>query len=323
MLPRTKSPRSLLSKRVQALICALCLCANSTALAEHTIKNGESKTEIISRSSTITNYYNSFGVITSSTTVSKQTVKTTSTNGETNKEITQTQTTTSTTTSKWMGSSVKPIETKTSGTMTSSDGGQSTTTGTTTYTYTNSGKLESCAGESTTTGTQANSSYTSNRTETYVIKDGQAIIDTSSSNTTYNGPDGTNVGNSTSVTKYEYEMSGGSWQVIKETSTDNSTYTNGGEMRTTTTKTYTRDSNGVISDVSQTKTGTRVNITSTGGKESQTLVKYEAEFKYSEDHGWHITKDTETWDRDSAAAIHKSDASSDDDSGDDDDSSKD
>ena len=99
----------------------------------------------------------------------------------------------------------------------------------------------------------------------------------------------------TETTAYEYSLVGGAWQLMKETSISATTQTDGGMENTTTTKTYTRDANGVCTGISQTRTGTSSTVGTSGGIYNYTLQDYSATPAFDAQQGWYISQESYNW----------------------------
>jgi len=249
------------------------------------------------------NVYNNYGVQISGTETTTTTTITTNSKNETSTTVT-----TQTVSSEWRGGSVKVANIEGTSHTDGTDGSSSDTTFTVTYEYTDgTGKLKGASGTSSTTGDSGTDdngerigTYKTSTTDTYTIRNGQALRTKSVTTGESYGSDGTKKGDIEQTSTTEYKLVAGTWQVSKETTVSKNTGVDGSSEDVTRVRTYTRDENGVITDVSQTASGTRVVITSTGHAETLTMHNYSAEFEFDEEGGWILTD--ENYDFESADA---------------------
>ena len=103
------------------------------------------------------------------------------------------------------------------------------------------------------------------------------------------------------VTNYTYDLIGGAWQLMTETTTSHTAQTDGGFEDTTTIKTYSRDANGVCTGISQTKTGTSSSVGTTGGTTTYTLQNYSANFQFDPQQGWYLADESYDWTMDTSS----------------------
>lgn len=285
-----------------ALLCAVSLIAAPANAADVT-GSKITETKLISTTRHVTNYFNAFGVCTSSTEVSTSVNQTTSVD-KNGKETTSTTTTTQTSTSTWKGGSVKVDKIEGSSETKGSDDSHSKSESTTIYTYDEDGKLQGASGTGTVTGDKGKDAngedagtYSSTSTDTYIIKNGQALRSSTESNTTYYSAEDPSkeIGTSKDVLTVEYELKGGNWVAKTETTTSHNV-TPGDTTQTTDTvkvKTYTRDETGAITGISQTMTGTLVY--SGGQNYTYKLENYNATFKKDPKQGWYQEMEEYDW----------------------------
>jgi hypothetical protein len=266
-------------------------------------KSSKVKTKIISGIQHVENFYNAFGVCYMST--DHSTTVTQTTDGDTTSTTTQDSVTMQT----WKGGSLKADYTNSTSDTTGDDGSSSHTVSKTTYEYDENGKLAGASGTATTTGTLAEGAngesggeYTSTQTTSYTIKNAQALPSQTTTHTVQTLEGQVSV-TSDEVTTFSYELLGGSWRLMQEVSNSISTTPDGGRTETTTTKTYSRDANGLCTGLSQTMTGTRTVKTATGGTETWTLSAgdYTATPSFDEEQGWYISKVEYDWKLNSSA----------------------
>jgi hypothetical protein len=253
------------------------------------------KTEIISSVIHVETFYNAFGVAYMSTESTKTTTETS--DGET----TGTTISTSFTQQTWKGGSIKPDFSTSVSDTTNPDGSGSHTDSRVTYSYDGEGRLAAASGTATTTGTNADGAngesggnYVSTQTTSYIIKNGQALPSQTTTNTTQY-LEGEESGTSTEVTTFTYDLIGGAWHLMQEVSNYSYTSTEGSTQNITTTKTYSRDANGLCTGLSQNKTGTRMDIGSTGGKTYYTLSNYDAKVEWDDQQGFYVSSDPYDW----------------------------
>jgi hypothetical protein len=204
-----------------------------------------------------------------------------------------------------------------SSTTTGDDGSHSESTNWVKYEYNDNGQLKAASGGSSTTsdmGKDANGEWIgaseSSTVENYDIWNGQAILVSSVTTGTNYGPsvknqtDGTNrtkTGTFTSTTNYEYQLIGGSYQLMKSiehTHTDNlkSETTSQGSSDITKTVTYTRDPvTGVCTGISQKEEGTQVVVNANGGSTTFQIQNYKATPAFDAELGWYIKSWSYDW----------------------------
>jgi hypothetical protein len=256
----------------------------------------------MSMSIRVENVYNAFGVQISG-------IETTTTSTNTSNSLNETSSTTTIQTvySEWRGGSVKVDKIEGTSDTKASDDSYSHTTFSVDYDYeSGTGKLSSASGGSSTNGsygTDANGeaigTYNTNTTETYTIKNGQALRTQSSTTGASYGPDGTKKADIKQSATYGYSLAGGSWQLTAETTVSENIGVDGSSEKITRSKTYSRDKNGVLGGVSQTASGTKVVITSAGASKTLTMHDYSAEFEFG-DAGWYLKKESYTWEEGAA-----------------------
>jgi hypothetical protein len=290
-------------KVAAATIAVLFVLGQTCAFAADTSSSTNVNTNIISSTRHVENFYNSFGVCYTSTEKSSTVTQTTSSsvvNG-----VTKTNTSTTTQESfvmqTWKGGSLKPDYSTSTSTTNGTDGSSSVTNSKVTYTYDASGKLSGASGTATTTGTlasdtngQSGGTYTSTQTTSYIIKNAQALPSQTVTDTT-TSLNGQTKSNTHEVTSFSYELIGGTWHLMKEISNSSTTSTDGGSEQRTTTKTYSRDANGVCTGISQTATGTSVSVSETGGKSTYNMGNYSATFKFDSMNGWYMSGESYDW----------------------------
>lgn len=183
------------------------------------------------------------------------------------------------------------------------------------YSYDAAGALTACSGS----GTYKSYSmylkdgervtYNSGKgtiTETYEIRDGQALL--TKSETDGGGEkgdldrglfdkDGNKIGtfsNTTTVTSWVY--AGGQWLSESQESVNESEVT--GQSRETITRTtnYIRDENGTLTGIVQTAVGDQY-VTRTGGEIHYTLEGYSATVSFDDAQGYYISEEEYTWRR--------------------------
>jgi hypothetical protein len=203
----------------------------------------------------------------------------------------------------WKGGSLKPDYSTSTSTTEGTDGSSSVTDSKVTYSYDAGGKLTGAKGTAHTEGTLASDaydgsggSYVSDQTTTYIIKNAQALPSQTVTNTTTT-VEGQEKSTTNEVTTFEYELIGGTWHLMEEVSVSHTSMTDGGSEDMTTTKTYSRDANGVCTGISQSATGTSVSVTETGGKYTYTLdsKNYDADFSFDEVNGWYMSHLSYDW----------------------------
>jgi hypothetical protein len=205
----------------------------------------------------------------------------------------------------WKGGSLKPDYSTSTSTTEGTDGSSSVTNSKVTYSYDGSGKLAAASGTAHTEGTLASDvngesggNYVSDQTTTYIIKNAQALPSQTTTNTT-SYLEGQVKSTSTEVTTFEYELIGGSWHLMSEVSNSSTSMTDGGSETRTTTKTYSRDANGVCTGISQTSSGTSVSVSETGGTSTYNMSNYSADFQFDEQNGWYLANETYDWELES------------------------
>jgi hypothetical protein len=242
---------------------------------------------------TVTNF-NPFGIAIGSTST---TTTTTTTYDSTTPTETYTSIDVSVATSTWHGGGLKVDTVYSTNTGTGSDGSTSTSTITDTYVYDNSGNLLSVSGTGTVTSYDEATGQTSTGTiiRTFIVKDGQALMTSSVTTGTITDKDGKEIGtftNTTTIAEEDYEYLGGNWVPMKVT---NVSYSNTAQSTSTVTRitTYTRDSAGTITGLSQTATGTLT--THNGGGTQNYTLEYSAVAAFDAYNGWYISQETMTW----------------------------
>jgi hypothetical protein len=261
------------------------------------------KTKIISSVKHVENFYNAFGVCYTSTESSSTVTQTTgssTSNGET-KTNTSTTTQESFVMQTWKGGSLKPDYSNSTSTTEGTDGSSSVTNSKVTYSYDATGKLAAASGTATTTGTLASDAngesggeYTSTQTTSYIIKNAQALPSQTVTDTTQT-LEGQVRSASHEVTSFTYDLIGGSWHLMSEVSNSSTSMTDGGSEQRTTTKTYSRDANGVCTGISQTSSGTSVSVSETGGTTTYNMTNYNADFEFDEQNGWYLANESYDW----------------------------
>ncbi|MDD2702388.1 MAG: hypothetical protein PHC33_00020 [Candidatus Omnitrophica bacterium] len=207
--------------------------------------------------------YNAFGVAVSGT--QRLLTTTISTNDEGQRQVTVTETTNQL---ESTGGSLKVVSSHLESDTASDDGANSHTEGDTTYTYNANGQLAGASGTAHTTGDRGRApnedgemedlgTFESDTTETYEIRNGQALRTRSVTTGTNFGPDGEETSTFTETTTYDYDLVAGSWQLMSETSHSRSDSRDGSFSDITKTKTYQRNGDGIVTGLSQTATGTQ------------------------------------------------------------------
>jgi len=280
----------------------LTLAAAFILLGAGTFVRADDDTTIVSTSMKmvieVDNVYNKYGVQISGTETTTTTTTTTNSKNETSTTVSI-----QTVSSEWRGGSVKVAKIEGTSKTNGTDDSSSDTTFTITYEYTDgTGKLKGASGTSTTTGDSGTGdngekigTYKTSTKDTYTIKNGQALRTKSETTGERYGSDGTKTGDISQTTTTEYTLVAGTWQVSKETTASKNTNVNGGSESMTRVRTYTRDENGVITDISQTATGTYVAVTSMGGTVTLGLEEYSAEFAFDEESGWYLKTEHIEW----------------------------
>ncbi|MFH0913017.1 MAG: hypothetical protein V1884_01875 [Candidatus Omnitrophota bacterium] len=251
--------------------------------------------------------YNSYGVILSS--IETATTETTVTSKRkqedgTYKEETSTTSTVSTTKSNFRDGSLKAEFVEGTSVTNGSDGATSTSEFWTNYEYDDQGQLKSVSGGQDSEGNRGKDAndkelgtFTSNRVDNYIIKDGRALRLGSVTTGINNGVNGQKESDFTETLSYEYELKGDSWEVMKETS--HSETKNVNESITTTDKitVYQRNEEGVIIGITQTATGKMETTGGSGGKQTYEMRNYVAEFVLDPDLGWYLKKEEWDWEK--------------------------
>lgn len=254
--------------------------------------------------------YNAFGVAISSLQKATTFTKTIDANGGWSES-----TSVSTTESCWRGGSLKVNFSSGTTETEGSDGSNSDTTFATTYAYNSNGQLSGASGGSTTTGDRGNDAngeaigtFKSSSTNTYEIRNGQALLKSSTSNGTNFGPDGVKTGDFGTTVTHTHKMIGGSWHIMSSTTVSTSNGTDGSTESTTKTLTYERDAaTGVCIGLTQTATGTKTSVNENGGKTTYKMCEkdgvdengnpiyaYKAIPLFDAEVGWFIS--FESWD---------------------------
>ncbi|MDD5347779.1 MAG: hypothetical protein PHT59_04110 [Candidatus Omnitrophica bacterium] len=263
--------------------------------AVYAADSGQTSSVITDQSTnkTIHYTYNAYGVMTSS--VENATITTTTTNEEGQASTTVQK---STTVSEWIGGSVKPVSS--TGTIeTKNAAGTVTDKGTfnTNYSYdSTTGALVGASGGgenwSYNTETGKLASHTTS-TDTYQIIDGQALRVKSTYSGTGYADDGSTANSSISgSTTYNYEVIAGSHVLKSETSTQTTTMTSGeytGSVITqTTTKGYTRNSNGQLTGLTLSGSGSNESHVN-GGSKTYTKKLSDYTVKLDPEQGYYIS----------------------------------
>jgi hypothetical protein len=245
--------------------------------------------------------FNAYGVAIEGVSSELRTVTTENEDGEESVTVTE-----STTTLEYKGGSLKATSSTYTIDTAADDGSSSHTEGNTRYGYNASGQLANARGSSETTGEKSRDdngdgagTFSSETTETYEIRNGQALRTRSVTTGTERGSDGEITSTSTDTVDYEYELIAGSWQIMSETTTSDKDYTNGSTENVTTVKTYTRNANGICTGLSQTATGTAFEATGqngTGTIAGTTLtLQYTATSAFDAETGWYIDSIERNW----------------------------
>lgn len=241
------------------------------------------------------NEFNAYGIAIKGTTTSTTTTTTTNSKGEKSTTVE-----TVTTESSWHAGSLKPDTSHTVSDTKSSDGSTQHSDFTDTYTYDNNGKLTGASGTGTTTSYDGETKHTTSGTITrsFIIKDGQALFTKQVTSGTTKDKDGKEIGtfsSTTTIAESDYKYLGGSWVPMKQVSTSTSTDKAGNSETITRTTTYNRDANGTITGMSQTATGTKVEITSDKSKKTYTLTDYSVTVKNDPRMGYYIASEDYSW----------------------------
>jgi len=245
--------------------------------------------------------YNAYGVAISSTNTTTTTVETTDKDGNVT-----TQVSTTVTKSTYKNGNLSPDTSHIISTTTDGDGNViSKNDITDTYTYDNSGNLIGASGSGTMSSYDPDTGQTrtGSISRSFIIKDGQALLTNS---TTSNGKifdkNGSEIGsftNSMTIADADYVYLGGRWVPTKEVSVSSSNMNDGGSETVTRITTYTRDNHGVITNMSQTASGTRVEVTgnNNGGTSTvtYTLANYQVEVAFDQQMGWYIASESYDW----------------------------
>jgi len=270
------------------MIAVLFLAGQPCAWAEET---STGPTKIIGSSRETVNYYNAFGLCYKSTETS--TMTTTATDGDTE----NTTYSVTTTNSVWKDGSLK-VDTIT-GTSTTKNTAKiitDTSNYTTTYIYDSLGRLQGASGVTTSFGTLPDNGgdYTATTTNTYTIKNGQALLSQSVTKQTVT-VDGQVKPESTQTVNYSYQLLGGINHIVKETMTYSGSENNGGSTNMSSVKTYERNENGSIINITQTKTGTSISIDDSTGASYRSELIYSSHFTEDPAHGWYMDLESTNW----------------------------
>lgn len=253
-------------------------------------------------------FYNTFGVATMS--VSDTATAIITTRRETLEdgsiiETTTTTTTNQTTISTWRGGSLKVDSTTGTTTVESSDGASSTTSFWTTYDYNENGQLRGASGGSHTVGDRGLDdndepigTYEQWTSNTYEIRNGQALLAGSTTTGKEWGPDGELIAETTETKSYSYELRGGSWVLMSVSSVYDSTgkgSKKGEYTHIETTTSYHRDANGLCTGISQSKSGEMRQGNGSGGFTTYKMKNYIATAAFDPKQGWYIEYDTWDW----------------------------
>ena len=286
----------------------LTLAAAFILLGAGTFVRADDDTSIVNTSMKmvieVDNVYNKYGVQISGTEITTTTTTTINSKNETSITVT-----TQTVSSEWRGGSVKVANIEGTSHTDGTDDSSSDTTFTITYEYTDgTGKLKGASGTSTTTGDSGTGdngekigTYKTSTKDTYTIKNGQALRTKSETTGESYGSDGTKKGDITQTSTTEYKLVAGTWQVSKETTVSKNTGVDGRSESITRVRTYTRDGNGVITNISQTATGTYIYVHGLSGEKTLGLSNYSAEFAFDEESGWYLKKEHIKWEEGAAA----------------------
>jgi hypothetical protein len=287
-------------KVIAATISILFALGQPCAFAADATSSTNIQSKIISSVKHVQNFYNAFGVCYTSTEKSTTVTKTTSTTSDGTESKTNESTTTqeSFVTQSWKGGSLKVDSSTSTSTTEGTDGSSSVTKSNVNYVYDASGKLQSASGTATTTGTLADDtngesggSYTSTQTTSYIIKNAQALPSQTVTDTT-STLEGQTKSTSHEVTKFTYELIGGTWHLMSEVSNSSTKMTDGGSEQRTTTKTYSRDANGVCTGITQEVTGTSVSVDDNGGTWTYNITNYKANFEKDDTLGYYLASET-------------------------------
>jgi hypothetical protein len=241
--------------------------------------------------------YNAFGVAVEGT--QNILTTTTSTNDQDQRQVTSTVTTNHL---RSLGGSLKIVSSDLTSDSAADDGTDSQTTGNTTYTYNGNGQLAAAAGTADSTGNrgedangEALGTFDSATTESYEIRNGQAVRTQSETTGTNSGPDGEQTSDFNETTTYDYQLLAGSWQIMGETSNSATDARDGSSSDITKTKTYTRNGDGVCTGLAQAATGTQTQVNQNGGTTTFTMQNYEATADFDEKSGHYISGDNWDW----------------------------
>lgn len=252
--------------------------------------------------------YNAYGVAlssTSTTTTVTTTSRETLVNGQA-KTITSTSKTVQTVTSSWRGGSLKADTARGTAITSGDDGSSSTTEFWTDYSYDDKGRLKGATGGANTTGNRGKDAKdqplgtsSSSTVDTYDIRNGVALKVKSETTGQNFGVDGQKTSDFRETSTSTYEIVGGSWQIMSETSVSLDTEIDGSTTATTTVKTYTRNENGVIAGITQTKTGEMKKATGEKGDLTSaityTIQNYVATFTFDPQQGWYLSNESYDW----------------------------
>lgn len=219
----------------------------------------------------------------------------------------------------FIGSSLKADKSVTITTGSTSEGGSTNGNFNQSYTYDTAGRLTGVAGSGSTTTfdglvtadseaggglTGSTISYT-NTTVTYAIKEGEVLQKgTSSTTNTYKAvqaADGTWTSGdyqstTTGTSTNEYAFINGAYHLTRSTSTSRTEDKNGGYQELTRTTIYNKDANGFTQGVTQTATGSRVDVNpDSNSRTTYTLQNYVSEWQWSESQGWSPAKESYEW----------------------------
>ncbi|MFA5362530.1 MAG: hypothetical protein WC335_04700 [Candidatus Omnitrophota bacterium] len=247
--------------------------------------------------------YNAFGVAINGT--QRILTTTTSTDEDGNRQVTVTETTNQL---ESTGGSLKIVSSHLESDSASDDGANSHTEGDTVYTYNANGQLAGASGTAHTTGNRGRDAngddmgtFESDTTETYEIRNGQALRTRSVTTGTNTGiGEDAETSTFTETTTYDYELIAGSWQIMSETSHSRSDSRDGSFSDITKVKTYQRNADGICTGLSQTATGTQfqANGQNTDGTLSGTtftMQNYTATSAWDAKAGWYISGDNWDW----------------------------
>jgi len=243
--------------------------------------------------------FNAYGIATNSTTITTTTTTTTDDEGGVSTTVTVTKVE-----SSWHGGSLKADTAHTVSDTESSDGSSSHSEYTDTYVYSSAGNLVSCSGSGSMTSIDGETGHTTSGsiTRNFTVKDGQALLTSTTTSGTIKDKDGQTIGsftNTTTIAASDYAYLGGSWVPMREVSVSTTNWENGGYEIVTRTTTYARNDQGVITGISRTASGERIVVTGEDGEEQSTLTfsmeNYSASASFDSQMGWYISSEDFDW----------------------------